>query len=755
MIHKQLKILWPIVSGLAALLFCPSPTCAADAPQLRVAVLEFGNASSESGLEALGKGLQSMVTTDLSRVSTLTLVERSRLQEIVAEQKLSNSGLIDKTTAAKIGKLAGATHLLGGTFTVVGKNMRLDARLFSVKTGEVLLAEDMAGERDAFFELEKAMVNKLITALGIKLDPKERAGIAKIHTADFGAFKIFSQGVAHFDQQRYDEAFDSLRAAMKIDGDFNLARVTLQEYEAVVAKIRLRAQSIEATTRKLDLLKKDQVFENDSQVAQRLVEIASVAGSAATYRRLAALTFLVGFYDPHGRNHGRISRFQDHFDTLVVRRRVDVLVRRYFAESQAIFPDAPLFVFGHHPPDTPQEVDKRVDGLAGALKQGLEHQKQNRDQGLANNLAHTEEFVALMGADKRERIALLELASAKLGALGADVSQRTRLLEQLADAYLDVGDVDAASGAFARESAIETDPSDLKQLATKIEELGKLAALFARTDKKAELRELIAAGERHPASLAKLFEQSGPPSLKLLRELADRRELKRWWSYQDPFWLWSGEPAHLILGEYVAFTGPRVDGMASKSVRYYHPQNMSTKDVLIAVGRGHRAAFEADFELQFVRPADFSPKHVPREVVNAADIKLDPGRPEVTFLFGLHDIDTSNEQNPETHKNFYPAPTQSFGVRFMQDSVSLVQIGEVAPSAELHRSEMTIKILARESKGVDGDSAKVHVAVKGKEVSVKVGGTTYHFALPSIADGFVGAHFRGVGFVALADLRLK
>lgn len=87
--------------------------------------------------------------------------------------------------------------------------------------------------------------------------------------------------------------------------------------------------------------------------------------------------------------------------------------------------------------------------------------------------------------------------------------------------------------------------------------------------------------------------------------------------------------------------------------------------------------------------------------------------------------------------------------------MALVQIGEDAPSSELHRPEMTVKILARESKGVSGDNAKVQVVVKGKEVNVKVGGSTYHFTLPTAADGFVGAHFRGVGYVAIADLRLR
>src|SRR4051794_17106677 len=127
----------------------------------RIAVMEFTNASTVKDLDALGKGLQSMITTDLAQVGSFQLVERSRLADIQAELKLSSSAAVDKSTAVKLGKLAGASHLLTGSYTVVGSKMRLDCRVFSVQTGDVLLAANEDGDKDAFFELEKTLVKKL------------------------------------------------------------------------------------------------------------------------------------------------------------------------------------------------------------------------------------------------------------------------------------------------------------------------------------------------------------------------------------------------------------------------------------------------------------------------------------------------------------------------------------------------------------------------------------------------------------------
>src|SRR3954471_22755822 len=77
------------------------PLLAVGDGQPRIAVVEFTNASTDKDLEALGKGLQSMVATDLAQVPGLRLVERERLKEVEAELKLGRSGQIDKSTAAR------------------------------------------------------------------------------------------------------------------------------------------------------------------------------------------------------------------------------------------------------------------------------------------------------------------------------------------------------------------------------------------------------------------------------------------------------------------------------------------------------------------------------------------------------------------------------------------------------------------------------------------------------------------------------
>ncbi|HXU61458.1 MAG TPA: CsgG/HfaB family protein, partial [Polyangia bacterium] len=140
---------------------------AAPAGAIRVAVTDFqpgGTAADED--RALGAGLQSMLTTDLAASSHITVVERARLADLRKEMKLGHSAAADPATAVKLGRLAGATHLVTGSFTISGKQMRLDARVIDVATGRVALATDATGERDAFFELEKKIAGAVVGQLG-------------------------------------------------------------------------------------------------------------------------------------------------------------------------------------------------------------------------------------------------------------------------------------------------------------------------------------------------------------------------------------------------------------------------------------------------------------------------------------------------------------------------------------------------------------------------------------------------------------
>ena len=204
---------------------------------LRVAVMDFTPASTAPEFEPLGAGLQSMITTDLGELPAFQLVERARLKDIQAELHLAESGAVDKATAAKIGGLAGATHLLVGSFTVVGGRMRIDARMFAVDTGAVALSEKMEGAQTAFFELEQKLVRKIVDAVGVKLGRKEKAELAKPQTTDFDAFARFSQGLALFDEKKTPEAVAAMQAAVQRDPNFALAAQKLSQFQAALASL--------------------------------------------------------------------------------------------------------------------------------------------------------------------------------------------------------------------------------------------------------------------------------------------------------------------------------------------------------------------------------------------------------------------------------------------------------------------------------------------------------------------------------------
>src|SRR5262249_7790431 len=87
------------------------------APRPAVAILYFDYAGADADMALLKKGLAQMLISDLSAVDAVQLVERDRLEAVLAELKLGRSGAIDPATAAKVGKLLGARYqVLGGYF---------------------------------------------------------------------------------------------------------------------------------------------------------------------------------------------------------------------------------------------------------------------------------------------------------------------------------------------------------------------------------------------------------------------------------------------------------------------------------------------------------------------------------------------------------------------------------------------------------------------------------------------------------------
>jgi len=91
-----------------------------DGVKKRLAVLKFENKVKTpipNPSWNIGDGLTEMLSTELFKTGRFIMVERAALAEIVKEQELGQSGLVQRETAAKVGDLLGAQLLVAGAVT--------------------------------------------------------------------------------------------------------------------------------------------------------------------------------------------------------------------------------------------------------------------------------------------------------------------------------------------------------------------------------------------------------------------------------------------------------------------------------------------------------------------------------------------------------------------------------------------------------------------------------------------------------------
>jgi TolB-like protein len=129
-----------LARATAALALVAAPVLAQQ-PDTRptLAVLPFVNSAigqSYTELAPLSKGIADLLLIDLAQNTGIRVVERENIDRILAEQNLARDGRVDDATAARIGKLLGAKHMLTGTFVTDGRgNMRLTMKSVDSETG--------------------------------------------------------------------------------------------------------------------------------------------------------------------------------------------------------------------------------------------------------------------------------------------------------------------------------------------------------------------------------------------------------------------------------------------------------------------------------------------------------------------------------------------------------------------------------------------------------------------------------------------
>ncbi len=196
-----------------------------DSPEKSVAVLYFLSLSEDPQWEPLSKGLAEMIITDLSLVKELDVIERLRLNKIMEELNLSNSGLVQEETAPRLGKLLAARHLVKGSYLVM-PDLTLDLNAGIYQAADVLVPQnaDFNGNLAQLFRMEKELVLRILAYFNITLTPSLRERILQIPTENMMAFMSYCRGLDAQDRGELNKAREFFKQAVEYDPDFLMAR---------------------------------------------------------------------------------------------------------------------------------------------------------------------------------------------------------------------------------------------------------------------------------------------------------------------------------------------------------------------------------------------------------------------------------------------------------------------------------------------------------------------------------------------------
>jgi len=111
-----------------------------------IAVVEFVDLKGR--VTDLGRFLAEKLITRLYQTRKFKVIERQLLNKIVNEQKLSLTGMIDQSTAQRLGKLLGVDAIASGTVTDLGKRLDINARLINTQTGEIFAVASVEITKD-------------------------------------------------------------------------------------------------------------------------------------------------------------------------------------------------------------------------------------------------------------------------------------------------------------------------------------------------------------------------------------------------------------------------------------------------------------------------------------------------------------------------------------------------------------------------------------------------------------------------------
>jgi len=194
-----------------------------------IVVLDFANRDPGDGNDWLGKGLADMVITDLSASRRLVVLDRERTALMARELGLAQAGLLEPDTAARMGRAVAADWVLFGSYRVAAGRLSLTGLMLDLQREQLRRVERLEGAADAVFELQRQLVDRVLTRLDAPFSRIERRLIEPLRPSSVPALERYAHSLEHFDNGRWMQALLEARLAVRADNGYLKALARMAE----------------------------------------------------------------------------------------------------------------------------------------------------------------------------------------------------------------------------------------------------------------------------------------------------------------------------------------------------------------------------------------------------------------------------------------------------------------------------------------------------------------------------------------------
>jgi len=160
-------------------------------------ILPFDNATGQAEFNSLKTGIPDFLSVALAVHSdAIQVVERARLDAIIAEQGLKWENVMKDKAYGRLGQLTQAHYILRGSFMPDPQGLRIEALLYETETTRLLKTFEARGPQKSLNAMSERLVVDLIAAvipekgaLPVDADPETHLhmarGLASYHQGEY------------------------------------------------------------------------------------------------------------------------------------------------------------------------------------------------------------------------------------------------------------------------------------------------------------------------------------------------------------------------------------------------------------------------------------------------------------------------------------------------------------------------------------------------------------------------------------------